>query len=429
MLDRLERLEEQNRELMSELRSLRRQIAAAPPAAATVSTVAPPQPAAESAKSELDERLSVVESRIEEQQQSKVQAENRLPVSLTGTILFNAFLNGRSSGSQNPTVATPASGTATGGGSFRQSVLGFKFQGPTILGGAKVSGSLFMDFFGGTGQSLNQLIRLRVATVDVAWKNTTVSFGQDKPIISPREPDSLAQVGVSPLTGAGNLWLWEPQARIEQRFHFGETAGLRAQAGVYQTNESGTGLSGEYGDSLAPSRPGVQGRFELWRQFGGDRRIEVAPGFHVSQTHVVGATAPSRVYSIDWLVRPVSWFDLTGMYFSGENVGVLGALRQGVTSLPNHQIRSVRSYGGWAQASFHATRRLTFNLYGGQQDDRNADLLLGAIGKNQIYAANAMYRLGPNILTSFEFSQVRTTYLGSGTRLNPHYDLGIAYLF
>ena len=32
------------------------------------------------------------------------------------------------------------------------------------------------------------------------WANTSIMFGQDKPIISPRDPDSLAQVGYSPLT-------------------------------------------------------------------------------------------------------------------------------------------------------------------------------------------------------------------------------------
>jgi hypothetical protein len=40
-----------------------------------------------------------------------------------------------------------------------------------------------------------------------------------------------------------------------------------------------------------------------------------------------------------------------------------------------------------------------------------------------------MYRLAPNILGAFEYSQTRTTYLGIGTRLNNHYDLALAYLF
>ena len=38
---------------------------------------------------------------------------------------------------------------------------------------------------------------------NIDWNNTSLMLGQDKPIISPRDPDSLAQVGFSPLTGAG----------------------------------------------------------------------------------------------------------------------------------------------------------------------------------------------------------------------------------
>jgi hypothetical protein len=45
-------------------------------------------------------------------------------------------------------------------------------------------------------------------------------------------------VGVSPLTAAGNLWDWNPQVRVEQRFSFGENSGLKAEAGVYETTET-----------------------------------------------------------------------------------------------------------------------------------------------------------------------------------------------
>jgi hypothetical protein len=282
-----------------------------------------------------------------------------------------------------------------------------------------------MDFFGG-GTGLNQTVRLRVATLDAAWKNTTLGLAFDKPIISPREPDSLAQVGVSPLTAAGNLWLWQPQVRIEHRISLTEQAGLRAQFGIYQTSESGTGLSTEYPD-LARSRPGYQGRFEFWRQ-SGSRRIEIAPGFHLSSTRVLGQSVPSRIFSLDWLIRPAARVDFTGTFFHGENTGVIGGLRQGVNVI-NGQARAVGATGGWGQFTFRATERASFHFYGGQEDDRNRDLDRGGVGKNQGYGANIMYRLGSNILTSLEASQVRTTYLGSGTVLNPHYDLAFAYLF
>ena len=338
-------------------------------------------------------------------------------------LLFNAFLNGKGSGGvDNPTVVPPSGRQASGGATFRQSVIGLKLDGPSLVGGGKVTGAVYMDFFGG-GTGLNQTMRLRVSTLDATWKNTTLGLAFDKPIIAPREPDSLAQVGVSPLTGAGNLWLWQPQVRVEQRISLTEQAGLRAQFGIYQTAESGTGLSTD----LARARPGYQGRFEFWAK-SGSRRIEIAPGFHASSTRVIGQSVPSRIFSIDWLIRPAARVDFTGTFFHGENTGVIGGLRQGV-NIFNGRARAVEATGGWAQFTFRATGRASVHLFGGQEDDRNRDLITGGVAKNQSYGANIIYRLGSNILTSFEASQVRTTYLGSGTRINPHYDLAFAYLF
>ena len=415
ILDRLNRLEEQNRELLQEVRDLRHQQISSHAAAS-------PAPAAGAeASAPVAEKLAVEDQRVADLDQTKVGTEQRFPISLTGTVLFNAFLNGRNSGGQmNPVVAGETAGAAGAGASLRQTVLGFNFNGPDLPGGGKASGTLFFDFFGGSGTSLNQLMRLRVATLDLAWKDTTLSFGQDKPIIAPREPDSLAQVGVSPLTGAGNLWLWAPQFRVEQRVAFGQNAGLRAQGGVYETNESYEGVA-------ASPRPGIEGRFEFWAQ-SGDRRIEIAPGFHTSESHVYGQSVPSRIFSLDWLIRPLSRIDFTGQFFSGENTGVIGGLRQGISEL-DYQARPVHATGGWAQLAIRITPRMTFHFYGGQEDDRNIDLSLGSIAKNQEYAGNIMYHLAPNVLTSFEFSQVRTTYLGGNTAINPHYDLALAYLF
>jgi hypothetical protein len=143
---------------------------------------------------------------------------------------------------------------------------------------------------------------------------------------------------------------------------------------------------------------------------------------------VLGQSVPSRIFAVDWLIRPARRVDFTGTFFHGENTGVIGGLRQGVTVF-NGRARAVQATGGWAQFTFRATERASFHFYGGQEDDRNRDLNTGGIAKNQSYGANIIYRLGSNILTSFESSQVRTTYLGSGTRINPHYDLAFAYLF
>lgn len=428
VLQRLDRLEEQNRELMAELRALREQLASKPAAVAEPQTAgAGESPAQQALKDEVD----VQQQRTAQLDQEKISTEHKLPLSLTGMLLANSFWTGRGGGgAANPTIAPATPGSVDAGATFRQSIVGVKLDGPDIVGGGKVTGSAYVDFFGGTGGTLNQLVRLRVASLNTAWKNTTVTVALDKPIIAPREPDSLSQVGVSPLTAAGNLWLWQPQVRVEQRFSFGDQAGFRAQAGVYQTAEGGTGLgSGEYASSLAKSRPGYEGRFEFWAGGENNRRIEIAPGFHASSSHVLGQTTPSQVFSVDWLYRPFRLVDFTGQFFHGENVGVLGGLQQGISVFNFNQLHSVGATGGWGQVKFRLTPRFTVNLYGGQEDDRNRDLLTGAIGKNQTYAGNMMYRFGSNVIAAFESSQTRTTYLNTGTRIFQHYDLALGYQF
>ncbi len=144
-----------------------------------------------------------------------------------------------------------------------------------------------MDLWGGDSTSLNHLLRLRTATIRVDWANTSVSVGQDKPLISPRDPDSLAQVAFSPFTAAGNPWLWQPQVRVERRFNLTESSGVRLQGSLYQTRESFSNLPTDYQSSTsAGSRPGWEGRAEYWKNWGDKRKLEVASGFHTSFSKV-----------------------------------------------------------------------------------------------------------------------------------------------
>jgi hypothetical protein len=426
ILERLDVLEQQNRSLLSEIQALREQVSkAAPPQSVNVEPGAPPETAAEAPP---PERLAVAEQEIRDLAQGKVESDHRSPVQLTGMVLFNTYRNGRhAEESQYPTAAAIENDPRPAGASLRQSIIGLKFQAPEKIAGMDISGSAYMDFFGGTGTVLGQTLRLRVASVDFAWRNTTFTVGQDKPILAPREPDSLAQVGVSPLTGAGNLWLWSPQARVEQRFHFGETAGLRAQIGVYQTAEPPVVYSQEGGETVSGSRPALQGRFVFWKQTGSDSRLEIAPGFHVSESQIRGTAIPSRIASVDWRVPMGRRFDLTGQLFHGENMGVIGGLRHAQAA--DETPYSVRGSGGWTQLKFKAASRLTFNLFAGQENDLRRDVDSGQIAKNQNYGANAIYRLMSNVLASFEWSYVRTTYIDGGDRINRHYDLAFAYLF
>jgi hypothetical protein len=411
ILERLERLERENRALTEEVRALREEVAAA------------------RGGPDIEERVAVTERRTEELAQSKVGTANLSPLTVTGMALFNAFWNGPYGGDQQyPVVAQAARGQANAGGSLRQSVIGLRLDGPQVAGGGRISGALFTDLFAGSANSLNQLLRVRVATIGIEWENTSFIVGQDKPIVSAREPRSLAQVGYSPLTAAGNLWLWQPQVRIERRQRLGD-GGFLAQGGVFETSEAAPASAMEYsGGAIARRRPAIQGRFEVWRRIGDSARVEIAPAFHASDTRFLGASVPSRLAAVDWMVQPVSWADFSGTLFRGQNVAVLGSLRQGFT-VRNSVPQAVRAWGGWGQLSLRPTARLSFSAFTGQQDDRNADLLTGNIAKNLAFGANAMYRLGPNVVAAFEAARIRTTYLGAGARAFHHYDLALAYLF
>jgi hypothetical protein len=138
---------------------------------------------------------------------------------------------------------------------------------------------------------------------------------------------------------------------------------------------------------------------------------------------------PSHLFTLDWLIQPIAKVQLTGAFFHGENAAGLGGLHQGFTVFEGNRVTAIGATGGWAQLSYLATKRLSFNLQGGQESDRAVDLLKGDISRNLMYAANAIYRLGPNVLLGLEASQVRTSYVLGPSRLNNHYDLALGYLF
>jgi len=434
ILQRLDRLEQENHKLADEVHALRTELAAAKGAAPGQAAQA--QPPVGPPEAPLEERIQVAEQRAADLSQEKVEASQRFPISLTGMVLFNAFLNGKNAaGDENPTTASATSGPTTDGATVAQTVLGLRFESPKALWGAQVNGSVFFDFYGGEGTSLDHTARLRTADIQFDWANTSVMVGQDKPLIAPRDPFSLAQVEVSPFTSAGNLWLWSPQVKVEERFKFGGDSGLRAQLGLYEMG--GTYMSATYTDSLIYSNssvgssagPALEGRFEFWHKFGEHTRIEVAPGFHTAQTTENGVSVPSRLFSFDWFANPWEKIEFSGAFYSGENIAGLGTIGPGYFVLGPTLVRPVQAIGGWTQLAWLATPNLTFHLIAGQHNNQASEVSEGLIYKNQGYAANLVYRLAPNVLFSLEGMQLRTSYIGTGTRLNNHYDLGVAYLF
>jgi hypothetical protein len=421
-VERLNRLEQENTRLRTELTDLRAQI----------DVLRNPQPTAQgpAVRATVEERLDIAERRIEEQAQTKIEGSQRIPIRFSGMLLSNLSRSGPHSGGNDiPTTASVATGRRPAGLTFRQSIIGMEYQGSQSVLGARVRGSLFADFFEGLAESSSGYspFRIRTASLALDWNSTSVSFGIDKPLVSPRDPNSFSYFGISPLTAAGNLWRWQPQVRVEHRLSLGPADKLRAQGAIFQTYEE-LGVEIGYRYPIERRRPGLQGRFEYSHSFDENRRIEFAPAFHTSDTHAGGQSIPSRLLSFDWFANPWSKLEITGTYFMGRNIHHFGALRQSFTVPADGRVVPVHSRGGWAQLSFPVTPRVTLNIFGGIHDDRNRDLTEG-IGVNRNGAANIQYRIAPNVIVSLEAMQIRTNYLGPGIFKNNRYDLAVAYLF
>ncbi|HZU26838.1 MAG TPA: hypothetical protein VFA04_15030, partial [Bryobacteraceae bacterium] len=320
ILERLDRLERQNAELIEEVRELRNQLGAGK--ATSTQTLADAQ--------------AVQQARIDEQAQSKVEAAHKLPIHITGMALFNAFdLSHSDAGVYYGTVPIyPGRGEA--GGTMSQSIIGLEYRDPDAILGARVYGALYMDFFGNANPSdpyaagrTNSSYwwpspRLRTGTISMDWASRSVTAGVDKPLIAPSSPDSLAQVGVPPLSGAGNLWLWQPQVRFEQRVRLSDRDKLRLQGELYETRETWWYVPPEYASTLEPTRPGWEGRFAFEHERDEDLGFQIASGFHVSETHVAGQTVPSHLLTFDGKYAMNRWWSLTGTAFTGENIAGLG---------------------------------------------------------------------------------------------------------
>lgn len=420
VLQRLDALERQNQELLAEVRALREQLKNQ-----TVSSSSPPEHASVSETTE--ERIGIAEERIKEQAESKVGASQKFPLAITGMFLFDAFLT---RGTNNETFLANygdySLGAAGGGATLRQSVFGLEFHGPHSFLGGRISGSLSMDFFHRTGE--DDTLRIRRGIVSLDWGRRSLTIGQDKPLIAPLEPTSFARVGIPPLSGSGNLWLWLPQARYEERVPFSDTTQAAFQVSLLETDESYSNPQLYASNSLAPARPAIEARVELRHSWGAESKLAVGVGGHTSNSRILGQSVPSRVISTDMTYKPLTWLELTSTLLHGENFANLGGIQPGVT-LVGQAVLPIHGTAGWLQVALPVTNRLTFDVYAGLQYNNARDLSPFEVSRSLGYAGNVLYRLAPNVVVGFEGSEDRIEYLNRILISTRRYDATLAYLF
>jgi hypothetical protein len=410
VLERLDELERQNRELLTQIQALRAELQGEQHS----QTAATPE-------TDSDNAATLAAQRVQELQQTKVEASQRFPITLTGMILFDAFeISGTKNDNFQSAYSDYSLGPPGGGGRLNQSVIGFEFNGPQIATGAKMSAFASMDFY--ASQSDYDAFRLRRAGISFDWGKRTLTFSQDKTLLSPLEPTSYVHVGVSPLAGAGNLWLWRPQVRYDEHIALPNSWMATVSGSVLETQEG-------YGSPWSPQdRPALQGRLEFKHTSDGNTDFAAGFGGHTSDSHLYGISVPSRLLSGDLKWKPLPWFELTGTIFKGRNIANLGALGPGI-SMVSGRPTAVPGAGGWVQGAFPITRRLTLDVYGGRQVNRVSDLTAFQIVRNTEVAGNVLYRVAPNVVLGFETGHALARYTNTNEIVERRFDATVAYLF
>lgn len=420
ILDRLDALEKQNEALLAEVKELR-------------DTVKNAQTASVAPTERLQEQVEVQGQEIKDLAQTKVSSSQRFSMSLTGMLLFDSYLfTGHTSSGYFQGYSTSPFGDSSAGATLRQSIIGLDFSGPQLPGDGRVHGSISMDFFAQAANAqtgYDDIFRIRRGIVSFDWKNRSIIIGQDKSLIAPLQPTSFAQVGIPPLSGAGNLWLWRPQVRYQERIPISSATQVTFEAGVLETNESYSAAYLPGNAYIQPARPAIQGRFELQHQWTEDTRIAVGFAAHASESHILGQTVPSRVFSIDALYKPLQKLELSGTIFYGKNFANLGGEPPGVSVLPNGMVIPIRGGAGWVQVALPVTSRLTFDVWAGRQANNGDDLTSGEIFRTLSYAGNILYRLSPNVIIGFEGGRDELENYDLHQLLTNRYDATVAYLF
>jgi hypothetical protein len=425
---------------------------------ATTSTAAVPGTTASgeaeaqrSNRTSIQEQLDLLNGKINEQYQTKVESGSKYRVRLSGIALLNAFDNrGSVDNTDFPhlvTLGTPGIPQKSVGGSLRQSLFGLEAFGPDIAG-AKSSGEIQFDFAGGFSGVPNGvnfgIVRLRTATLHLDWANTSVVAGQDNLFFAPLSPTSLASLAAPALSYTGNLWSWTPQVRVEHRFNLSDDSGVSVQAGVLDP------LTGEFPAAnylripQAGERSGVPAfgsRIAYTNKSLGEPFTIGAGGYYSREDWGFGRKVNGWAGTTDITVPLGHLFSVSGDFYRGKAIGGLGAAQNrsivwsGDLATPAAIVRGLDDMGGWAQLKIKPLTKLEFNVAAGQDSAfRNQVLALpgqsynGTINANRSALANFIYHPRSDLVFSAEYDRLRTTSIYRYTSAN-HVSLSMGILF
>ena len=417
-------------------------------------------PTDESSKGDLQQRLTKLEDdqelmndKIIEQSQTKVESGSKYRVRLSGLVLLNtAVTRGSVDNLDIPQIAVPAAAPGFKGtfsGSLRQSQIGIETFGPDIVG-ARTSANVKFDFAGGFPNTPNGaafgVVRLRTGTVRLDWANTSIVAGQDGIFFAPLTPTTLSSLAIPALSYTGNLWSWTPQVRVEHRFTLTENSGIRIQAGILdsltgnipQKSYRYPSVGEASGQPAYATHIGYNRRF-----FGRDLNVGIG-GYYGRQNWGFGRAVDGWAGVTDITVPLGELLDFSAEFYRGHAVGGLGGgvgqsiLLSGPIYSPGTAIYGLDSTGGWLQLKFKPRPNFELNFAYGQDQPFARELKLFpasalyygySISRNQSPFVNFIYRVRSDVLFSVEYRRLQTNALNGGADIANPLIVSLGYAF
>lgn len=400
---------------------------------------------------DLHEEQELLDNRVGQLYQTKVESGSKYRVRLSGLVLFNAFSNrGTVDTTSDPNLATSTPrGQANGnvGATFRQTMFTLQAFGPEFAG-ARTSGEVQFDFYGGFSQTLDGyvlgLARLRTANIEFDWSNWSLRLAQDKPFISPLTPTTLAALGTPDFAYSGNLWTWTPQIVVERTWRNSDRVKPHLQFGILDPFDGelpATDFLRKPEAGELSRTPGIAGRQSLDFPVGSQTATVGVGGYYARQNYDFGRTIDAWAATLDWNLPFGERFALSGELHRGSGLGGMwggigaSAVYTGPDSNPYSQVVGVNTVGGWSQLQFKPATKWEINGAFGEESPFAADLQQNAsstyqpILRNWTTMINVIDHPRSNLLFSLEYRHLNTVLFGGQTRTAEHINLGVGVAF
>jgi hypothetical protein len=427
---------------------------------ADLSSAAPAQPGPDDTRAVArisQDDWDVLNARVDEQRQTKVESTSRFRLKLSGLALFNAFAGfGQVDNPELPAIAIPKfTGYSEGnvGASVRQSIIGLTGIGPTIFG-ARTSADVQVDFFGGVPASYSAtssgLAEVRLARIRFDWKDTSFLAGLDYPFFAPNLPTTYMSVVVPGFASAGKLWNWTPTIRVEQRFH-GALSAFKVEAGLMDPPSNIYSSSNTNGRAVSPTENSRQPTYAL--RLSANTKSEEHPasvgisGVYSPQRFVFGYQVPGWGGIADWRLPLFPHTELSGEFFTGRGLDGFGGLPLSplrpadavqYASISAPELANLGVIGGWSQFKVRVNARNEFNVAAGSGGRNSAGLRQAAVtnyflttvpARNQMIFANYIFRPRSDLLFSAEYRRLRTYEITGPANTAGQFGLALGFLF